>query len=574
MTGNFIRYGFIIPYFWKKVNYFSAICAHSCRRGGKGKHFAPFRRNKGALADAPTGFDKSAPAAWLPKAPSPRGPFRANFPPFDKSVYFLPRAHRYTVPQNAAHPAGAGRRAEQGARGMNYVKKLCILKQVSSGFAAGTGQVSAILTAETFGGRLQLSLSPIGLAPLSAGRYRCLVADARGNSEVLDLPSPPAGASLRKVSPLSIAEGLFAALCYVRGRAVPVACGSCGGKAYDAAALCAALDEDAADTGKKALREDTAGAGKASPGEAAGKTAAGESAGKTVRPAEGAVPAPAREAGAARAQTAPAREAGAARAQTAHAREAGAAQKQAAPPPRKGAQTSPPPAQTDVPPRAQTDTAPHAETDEAPSASKTPRIEADGRYDDELIAAENYYAFADADLSSLRIRPSAGRADAEERPAKAEAGEGGEGGNGPSFPSNTEGVADGCGAGKRAAERASSEPEKPPAKQPPRYYAKVQGDLRALFEQYPPEEELAACIPYSRWAKIAFARGKHYAVGVISDEGRPQYICYGVPAERLSEPPKALRGFCSFMPLSVFDLHGKGYWMMFQDADTGECIQI
>lgn len=481
----------------------------------------------------------------------PRGPFRANFPPFDKSVYFLPRAHRYTVPQNAAHPAGAGRRAEQGARGMDYVKKLCILKQVSSGFAAGTGQVSAILTAETFGGRLQLSLSPIGLAPLSAGRYRCLVADARGNSEVLDLPSPPAGAALRKVSPLSIAEGLFAALCYVRGRAVPVACGSCGGKAYDAAALCAALDEDAADTGKKALREDTAGAGKASPNEGAGKAS----------PGEGAAPAPAKEAGAARAA------ANAARA-------TGTAQKQAAPPPRKGAQTAPPPAQTDVPPRAQTDTAPHAETDEAPSASKTPRIEADGRYDDELIAAENYYAFADADLSSLRIRPSAGRADAEEPPVKAEAGEGGEGANGPSFPKNTEGAADGCGEGERAAERASSEPEKPPAKQPPRYYAKVQGDLRALFEQYPPEEELAACIPYSRWAKIAFARGKHYAVGVISDEGRPQYICYGVPAERLSEPPKALRGFCSFMPLSVFDLHGKGYWMMFQDADTGECIQI
>ena len=480
----------------------------------------------------------------------PRGPFRANFPPFDKSVCFLPRAHRYTVPQNAAHPAGAGRRAEQGARGMNYVKKLCILKQVSSGFAAGTGQVSAILTAETFGGRLQLSLSPIGLASLSAGRYRCLVADARGNSEVLDLPSPPAGAALRKVSPLCIAEGLFAALCYVRGRAVPVACGSCGGKSYDAAALCAALDEDAADTGKKALREDTAGAGKASPNEGAGKAS----------PGEGAAPAPAKEAGAARAQTAHAREAGTA--QTRLRKEAAAAQT----PPRKEAR--------EAPPRTQADTAPHAETDEAPSASKTPRIEADGRYDDELIAAENYYAFADADLSSLRIRPSAGMADAEEPPVKAEAGEGGEGGNGPSFPPNTESGTGEGGEGEQAAERAFSEPKKPPAKQPPRYYAKVQGDLRALFEQYPPEEELAACIPYSRWAKISFARGKHYAVGVISDEGRPQYICYGVPAERLSEPPKALRGFCSFMPLSVFDLHGKGYWMMFQDADTGECIQI
>lgn len=455
---------------------------------------------------------------------------------------------------------------------MDYVKKLCILKQVSSGFAAGTGQVSAILTAETFGGRLQLSLSPIGLAPLSAGRYRCLVADTRGNSEVLDLPSPPAGAALRKVSLLSIAEGLFAALCYVRGRAVPVACGSCGGKAYDAAALCAALDEDAADTGKKALREDTAGAGKASPNEAAGKASPCKDAGKTPLSAEGAAPAPAKEAGAARAQ--PTTKRGAARTQTAPASEADAAQKQAAPLPRKGAQAAPPLAQTDVPPRAQTDTAPHAETDEAPSASKTPRIEADGRYDDELIAAENYYAFADADLSSLRIRPSAGWADAEEPPVKAEAGEGGEGGNGPSFPPNTESGTGEGGEGEQAAERAFSEPEKPPAKQPPRYYAKVQGDLRALFEQYPPEEELAACIPYSRWAKIAFARGKHYAVGVISDEGRPQYICYGVPAERLSEPPKALRGFCSFLPLSVFDLHGKGYWMMFQDADTGECIQI
>ena len=424
---------------------------------------------------------------------------------------------------------------------MDYVKKLCILKQVSSGFAAGTGQVSAILTAETFGGRLQLSLSPIGLAPLSAGRYRCLVADARGNSEVLDLPSPPAGAALRKVSPLCIAEGLFAALCYVRGRAVPVACGSCGGKAYDAAALCAALDEDAADTEKKALREDTAGAGKASPNEGAGKAS----------PGDGAAPAPAKEAGAARAQTAHAREAGAA--QTRLRKEAAAAQT----PPRKEAR--------EAPPRTQADTA---------LREATPEREADGRYDDELIAAENYYAFADADLSSLRIRPSAGMADAEEPPVKAEAGEGGEGGNGPSFPPNTESGTGEGGEGEQTAERAFSEPKKPPAKQPPRYYAKVQGDLRALFEQYPPEEELAACIPYSRWAKIAFARGKHYAVGVISDEGRPQYICYGVPAERLSEPPKALRGFCSFMPLSVFDLHGKGYWMMFQDADTGECIQI
>ena len=71
-----------------------------------------------------------------------------------------------------------------------------------------------------------------------------------------------------------------------------------------------------------------------------------------------------------------------------------------------------------------------------------------------------------------------------------------------------------------------------------------------------------------------FSRNKYYTVGVICDEKKPKYICYGVPAESRGEPPDALKGYCSFLPLSVFDLSGKGYWMMFQDAETGECVKI
>ena len=35
-----------------------------------------------------------------------------------------------------------------------------------------------------------------------------------------------------------------------------------------------------------------------------------------------------------------------------------------------------------------------------------------------------------------------------------------------------------------------------------------------------------------------------------------------------------LKNRIEIAPISVFDLSGKGYWMMFQDAETGECIKI
>lgn len=99
-------------------------------------------------------------------------------------------------------------------------------------------------------------------------------------------------------------------------------------------------------------------------------------------------------------------------------------------------------------------------------------------------------------------------------------------------------------------------------------------ELDALFEAHPKEEELEKSIPLSKWVRVTFARNKYYTVGVICDEKRPKYICYGVPADSRGEPPQALKGYCSYLPLSLFDVNGKGYWMMYQDAETGECVKI
>ena len=125
---------------------------------------------------------------------------------------------------------------------MNYIKKLCILKQVASGFAADGREVSALLTAESLGGRLTLTLAPIGFAPLAAGRYRCVVQDADGRRESFDLPVP-SGACVRRAGGLDIARGIGCAVCFVGGKATCVAFGKTGEGAYDPKAMCAAEGE-------------------------------------------------------------------------------------------------------------------------------------------------------------------------------------------------------------------------------------------------------------------------------------------------------------------------------------------
>ena len=126
---------------------------------------------------------------------------------------------------------------------MNYIKKLCILKQVASGFAADGREVSALLTAESLGGRLTLTLAPIGFAPLAAGRYRCVVQDADGRREAFDLPVPSGACVRRAGGGLDIARGIGCAVCFVGGKATCVAFGKTGEGAYDPKAMCAAEGE-------------------------------------------------------------------------------------------------------------------------------------------------------------------------------------------------------------------------------------------------------------------------------------------------------------------------------------------
>ena len=106
------------------------------------------------------------------------------------------------------------------------------------------------------------------------------------------------------------------------------------------------------------------------------------------------------------------------------------------------------------------------------------------------------------------------------------------------------------------------------------YYLKVKKDLDDLFTKYPKEEKLEKAVQGSSWVKIFYNEEKYYTVGLVREGGKPKYICYGIPAKYSVAPPKELDGFCSFLPLSLFDLKGDGYWMIYQDAETGDCVKL
>lgn len=179
-------------------------------------------------------------------------------------------------------------------------------------------------------------------------------------------------------------------------------------------------------------------------------------------------------------------------------------------------------------------------------------------YDDEAVATENYFDFDDVkyklskieelDDDELRFKNELPYSEREEETEKI--------------------ATDGNGADDEAnGSSGNAYSEKNP------YFFTVERELEEIFEKFPEEKALKKIFAQSRFAKVFYSETKYYVVGLVKENGKEKYVCYGVPAVYSKEPPKELKGFCSFIPLSVFSLTGDGYWMMFQDAVTGECVK-
>ena len=105
------------------------------------------------------------------------------------------------------------------------------------------------------------------------------------------------------------------------------------------------------------------------------------------------------------------------------------------------------------------------------------------------------------------------------------------------------------------------------------FYENMKDEIDGILQKYPAVKELEDLIEGSKWVKISYGDGGFYVFGVLYAEGKPTYICYGVPAEQSAIPPESMKDMASFIPSSKDDA-STGYWIMYQDAETGASIKV
>ena len=107
------------------------------------------------------------------------------------------------------------------------------------------------------------------------------------------------------------------------------------------------------------------------------------------------------------------------------------------------------------------------------------------------------------------------------------------------------------------------------------FFANISDQLDELLGSYPLDEELNAIVPDAKFVKIADSEtGESYVLGVINQNGAPRYLAYGIPSTYDSEPPESMKGKCQWLPTDLTDPLSDGYYIIYQDTQTGNLINI
>ena len=109
------------------------------------------------------------------------------------------------------------------------------------------------------------------------------------------------------------------------------------------------------------------------------------------------------------------------------------------------------------------------------------------------------------------------------------------------------------------------------------YFSQVSEQIKKLFETNQTDSQLEEIIPNSKWVKVDYEQdGNYYVVGLIySPDGEQlDYVCYGLPGFYANNAPKELEGICKWVPLDSSRPLEMGYWITYQNAQTGENVDV
>lgn len=106
------------------------------------------------------------------------------------------------------------------------------------------------------------------------------------------------------------------------------------------------------------------------------------------------------------------------------------------------------------------------------------------------------------------------------------------------------------------------------------FFDGIKNQIDGIFSKYPEEDFLPSIIPNSKWVKVDNGdENEYYVLGLVYQDDVVKYICYGVPGIYSDVPPKDLSGLCQWLALDSNKPYEYGYWITYQDAQSGETIQ-
>lgn len=101
------------------------------------------------------------------------------------------------------------------------------------------------------------------------------------------------------------------------------------------------------------------------------------------------------------------------------------------------------------------------------------------------------------------------------------------------------------------------------------FYKQIEASMKELFDKYEDNAELNLLVPDSKWVRVPVDGQNYYVVGLIYSDGKPDLICYGVPDKDNANPPQNANECRQWLEL---EKGGRGYWMMYQSAVSGQTL--
>ncbi len=112
------------------------------------------------------------------------------------------------------------------------IKRMCILKQTKNGFSADGNPVSGVARVERYGKLTTVQLSLVNFAPLSGGKYLCILCDKAGERIVFS-PTGAQGEHRADNIPFNLEKGFCVLVAFVRDGVDCIAYGQYGAGSYN-----------------------------------------------------------------------------------------------------------------------------------------------------------------------------------------------------------------------------------------------------------------------------------------------------------------------------------------------------